>query len=159
MYDEDASFKSDPISKEPASTHMHCFENCQNRVVFFMLALCFAFTLSKEDGLARTPPRGWRSWNTFGSNVTQAKMEAIMDAMVRRDRSVDGVPTSLCDLGYCDGIPRLCAYILYILRRLYPYPRPPHSHSLTRHAFTTIATLALSGFGRQLASVLQSING
>lgn len=79
-----------------------------------MLALSFAFTLSKEDGLARTPPRGWRSWNTFGSNVTQAKMEAIMDAMVRRDRSVDGVPTSLCDLGYCDGIPRLCAYILYI---------------------------------------------
>ena len=116
-----------------------------------MLALCFAFTLSKEDGLARTPPRGWRSWNTFGSNVTQAKMEAIMDAMVRRDRSVDGVPTSLCDLGYCDGIPRSTP--------VPKYPRPPHSHSLTRHTFTTIATLALSGFGRQLASVLQSING
>lgn len=25
-----------------------------------------------------------------------------MDGMVSKDRSVDGVPTSLCDLGYCD---------------------------------------------------------
>jgi alpha-galactosidase len=29
-------------------------------------------------------------------------MESIMDAMVKRSRKVDGVPTSLCDLGYCD---------------------------------------------------------
>ena len=25
-----------------------------------------------------------------------------MDGMISRSRSVDGVPTSLCDLGYCD---------------------------------------------------------
>ena len=25
-----------------------------------------------------------------------------MDGMMRKDRTVDGVPTSLCDLGYCD---------------------------------------------------------
>merc|ERR1719383_1271092 len=25
-----------------------------------------------------------------------------MDGMARRSRMVDGVPTSLCDLGYCD---------------------------------------------------------
>ena len=91
--------------------HAFRYENCQNWYKNWgplgMLTFCIAFTLSKEDGLARTPPRGWRSWNTFGSNVTQAKMEAIMDAMVRRDRSVDGVPTSLCDLGYCDGM-RVC---------------------------------------------------
>ena len=91
--------------------HAFRYENCQNWCKNWgplgMLTFCIAFTLSKEDGLARTPPRGWRSWNTFGSNVTQAKMEAIMDAMVRRDRSVDGVPTSLCDLGYCDGM-RVC---------------------------------------------------
>ena len=27
---------------------------------------------------------------------------SIMDGMVARERLVDGVPTSLCDLGYCD---------------------------------------------------------
>lgn len=43
-----------------------------------------------------------RSWNLFGENVSQSLMESIMDHMVSRTRSVDGVPTSLCDLGYCD---------------------------------------------------------
>ena len=34
--------------------------------------------------------------------MNQSLMVSIMDGMVRRDRQVDGVPTSLCDLGYCD---------------------------------------------------------
>ena len=29
-------------------------------------------------------------------------MQRIMDGMVSKKRKVDGVPTSLCDLGYCD---------------------------------------------------------
>merc|ERR1719375_2652999 len=29
-------------------------------------------------------------------------MERIMDGMVSKKRVVDGTPTSLCDLGYCD---------------------------------------------------------
>jgi len=45
---------------------------------------------------------GWRSWNLYGANVNQTLMQRVMDGMVRRDRLVDGVPTSLCDLGYCD---------------------------------------------------------
>mmetsp|Transcript_2696 Transcript_2696/g.4600 ORF Transcript_2696/g.4600 Transcript_2696/m.4600 type:complete len:432 (-) Transcript_2696:53-1348(-) len=55
-----------------------------------------------DNGLGRTPPQGWRSWNLFGSNVNQSLMERIMDGMISRKRLVDGVPTSLCDLGYCD---------------------------------------------------------
>lgn len=66
-----------------------------------MLGLILA-PAAKEDGLAQTPPRGWRSWNAFHENVTQAYIEAIMDGMVRREREVDGVLTSLCDLGYCE---------------------------------------------------------
>lgn len=54
-----------------------------------------------NDGLARTPPMGWRSWNLFGKNVTQDIMTAIIRGMADRKRTVDGVPTSLCDLGYC----------------------------------------------------------
>jgi len=55
-----------------------------------------------ENGLARTPPMGWRSWNLFGEHISQLSMERIMDGMVARRRQVGGVPTSLCDLGYCD---------------------------------------------------------
>ena len=67
-----------------------------------MLQLLATLPLSNENGLARTPPLGWRSWNTFGADVNQSLIEGIMDGMVRKDRNVDGVPTSLCDLGYCD---------------------------------------------------------
>jgi len=61
-------------------------------------------TLANENGLARLPPMGWRSWNLYGANVNQTLIEGIMEGMVRRDPryTVDGKPTSLCDLGYCD---------------------------------------------------------
>ena len=38
----------------------------------------------------------------YGGDVNQDLMISIMDGMVDRSRTVDGVPTSLCDLGYCD---------------------------------------------------------
>lgn len=74
----------------------------------FLLAIC---TLSlcdlpgaegNDNGLALTPPLGWRSWNLYGGNVNQSLIQSIMDGMVKRTRTVDGKPTSLCDLGYCD---------------------------------------------------------
>ena len=37
----------------------------------------------------------WRSWNAYHNDVTQAKMEAVMDAMVKPH---DGV--SIKDLGF-----------------------------------------------------------
>ena len=67
-----------------------------------MLQLLAMLPLTNENGLARTPPLGWRSWNLYGANVNQTLIEGIMDGMMRKDRTVDGVPTSLCDLGYCD---------------------------------------------------------
>lgn len=57
---------------------------------------------ANDNGLAITPPLGWRSWNLYGANVNQSLIQSIMDGMVKKDRMVDGVPTSLCDLGYCD---------------------------------------------------------
>ena len=48
-----------------------------------------------ENGLARLPPLGWRSWNAYGGSVTQAKMEAVMRAMVDTSRGF-----SLKSLGY-----------------------------------------------------------
>ena len=75
------------------------------RLPALLLALAVPLVVpvdGKDDGLALTPPRGWRSWNQFGANVNQTLMESIMDAMVSRSRSVNGTPTSLADLGYTD---------------------------------------------------------
>jgi alpha-galactosidase len=35
-----------------------------------------------ENGLARTPPMGWSTWNIFASNIDETKIKAIADAMV-----------------------------------------------------------------------------
>ena len=60
--------------------------------------------LAKDNGLATLPPLGWRSWNLYGANVNQTLIEGIMAGVVKRNPryTVDGKPTSLCDLGYCD---------------------------------------------------------
>ncbi len=37
---------------------------------------------AQANGLAKTPPMGWSSWNSFGCNVTDADIRAAADAMV-----------------------------------------------------------------------------
>eukprot|EP00928_Gymnodinium_smaydae_P033234 TRINITY_DN23857_c0_g2_i1.p1 TRINITY_DN23857_c0_g2~~TRINITY_DN23857_c0_g2_i1.p1 ORF type:complete len:445 (-),score=86.88 TRINITY_DN23857_c0_g2_i1:117-1451(-) len=66
------------------------------------LAISVSSVSANDNGLALLPPMGWRSWNLYGGNVNQELIEGIMDGMVSKKREVDGVPTSLCDLGYCD---------------------------------------------------------
>ena len=34
-----------------------------------------------DNGLARTPPMGWNSWNKFASRVDDAAVRGIADAM------------------------------------------------------------------------------
>ena len=55
------------------------------------------------NGLARTPPMGWRSWNAFGNRISQSMMMDAAAAMTAKNRSVKGWEgvVSLCDLGYC----------------------------------------------------------
>src|SRR6266700_861045 len=36
----------------------------------------------KFDGLAKTPPLGWNSWNKFGCNVSEQMIRETADAMV-----------------------------------------------------------------------------
>ena len=43
--------------------------------------------------------QGWRHWKAFYAHISQDIMEAMMDQMVKK-YPVDGVPTSLKDLGY-----------------------------------------------------------
>mmetsp|Transcript_17470 Transcript_17470/g.37878 ORF Transcript_17470/g.37878 Transcript_17470/m.37878 type:complete len:447 (+) Transcript_17470:3-1343(+) len=55
---------------------------------------------SLDDGLAQTPPMGWRSWNAYGGDVRDTLILSVADALKRRTRLADGVPTSFADLGY-----------------------------------------------------------
>ena len=41
--------------------------------------------------VARTPPMGWNSWNTFGGNINEELVKTTADAMVN---------TGLRDAGY-----------------------------------------------------------
>jgi len=67
--------------------------------IFTTVALAGS-TSALDDGLATSPPMGWRSWNQFGLFINQSLVEAQFEALVDRSRNVDGVPTSLTDLGY-----------------------------------------------------------
>jgi chitodextrinase len=35
-----------------------------------------------DNGLARTPPMGWNSWNKFGCNISESLIKGVADAMV-----------------------------------------------------------------------------
>jgi len=48
-----------------------------------LFALLLAAPLAAlDDGLARTPPMGWNSWNKFGCNVSEDLIKTMADAMV-----------------------------------------------------------------------------
>jgi len=53
-----------------------------------------------DNGLGVSPPMGWRSWNCYGNDVYDSRMRTVIDAMANKSRTVDGVPTSLVDVGY-----------------------------------------------------------
>jgi alpha-galactosidase len=48
-----------------------------------------------SNGLGRTPPMGWRSWNCYHHEVTQEKMTIAANAMVDKSRGI-----SLLEAGY-----------------------------------------------------------
>ena len=49
---------------------------------FFLLILCVAPASALDNGLARTPPMGWNSWNKFACNVSERLIRETADAMV-----------------------------------------------------------------------------
>src|SRR6476620_6138631 len=46
----------------------------------FLLMTCPSFAL--DNGLAKTPPMGWKSWNKFGCNVSEDLIRQSADALV-----------------------------------------------------------------------------
>ncbi len=71
---------------------------------FTVVAAMAASAVAIDNGKGITPPMGWRSWNLYGGNVNQALMMTQMDGVVSRNRTVNGVPTSLSDLGFKDVV-------------------------------------------------------
>ena len=50
--------------------------------VLFVINSNTTAVFSLDNGLARTPPMGWNSWNKFGCNVSEQLIKEIADAMV-----------------------------------------------------------------------------
>jgi len=71
----------------------------KNMRVIALLSLSVP-TSCLDNGLAVTPPMGWRSWNQMGLNINQSYVELVFQALADRSRTVDGSYTSLADLGY-----------------------------------------------------------
>ncbi len=50
--------------------------------VFLCMLLIAQSGFALENGLARTPPMGWNSWNIFGGDINETKIKEIADAIV-----------------------------------------------------------------------------
>ncbi len=50
----------------------------------FLLIFCMPVCLSaqKFEGLAPTPPMGWNSWNTFGTNIDEKLIKGMAEVMI-----------------------------------------------------------------------------
>jgi alpha-galactosidase len=63
---------------------------CEYQMLGKMIRLTAAFTVAGviintvalDNGLAKTPPMGWNSWNCFGANINEKQIKEIADAMV-----------------------------------------------------------------------------
>lgn len=42
--------------------------------------------------LAKTPPMGWNSWNTFGNNISEDMIKETADAMVEHGHARRRIP-------------------------------------------------------------------
>ncbi len=62
-----------------------------NLLLAFILVLSSSLTAQKFEGLAKTPPMGWNSWNKFACNVSEKLIKETADAMVA---------TGMQDVGY-----------------------------------------------------------
>jgi alpha-galactosidase len=53
------------------------------RLIFLTIGIASTLPLmALENGLARTPPMGWNSWNKFGCDVSESLIRGVADQMV-----------------------------------------------------------------------------
>lgn len=71
-------------------------------IILFLLLLAHTVT-SLNNGLALTPPMGWRSWNCFHGSVTDKMIREVVDALTKQrplPTSFTTTTASFKDLGY-----------------------------------------------------------
>jgi hypothetical protein len=66
-----------------------------SRLINLLLAVLVMRVSCLDNGLALSPPMGWRSWNQFGLDINQTLVEQQYRAIVDKSRGV-----SLLELGY-----------------------------------------------------------
>jgi alpha-galactosidase len=55
---------------------------CPRLAAFSLLAFTALPVCALDNGLAKTPPMGWNSWNKFGCNVSEQLIRSVADAMI-----------------------------------------------------------------------------
>jgi len=51
-------------------------------IAVLLFFICWTNATAHDNGLAKTPPMGWNSWNKFGCNVSEKLIKEMADAMV-----------------------------------------------------------------------------
>lgn len=55
-----------------------------------LLLLCLLPALALDNGLGRTPPMGWNSWNHFGCNINETVVRETADLLVSTGLAAKG---------------------------------------------------------------------
>jgi len=70
-------------------------------VLAAVLMSLITLTTGLDNGLALTPPMGWRNWNAWLQDVNQSRMEAAINAVAQHRNFGSGLNSeSLAELGY-----------------------------------------------------------
>ena len=68
--------------------------------LFLLLTLSFNIYAQKFEGLAKTPPLGWNSWNTFATNINEQLVKDIADKFVELGLKEAGYEYIVLDDGW-----------------------------------------------------------
>lgn len=73
------------------------------RLLGFLLAAALPATLmaQKFEGLAKTPPMGFNTWNTFASNINEALLKTTAEAMIKNGMRDAGYTYIVIDDCWC----------------------------------------------------------
>ena len=63
------------------------------------VAMLIALASAADDGVAITPPMGWRDWNEYGGDINQ---EIMISTMIAMAAPFPGTNISLKSLGFKD---------------------------------------------------------
>ena len=75
---------------------------------YLIITTCFLFVLTvsasaSDNGLARTPPMGWNSWNKFALNINETIIKKVADSIVAKGLKDAGYTYVIIDDGWSAG--------------------------------------------------------